>query len=127
MRKSPLSYASSIAVMSLYPNIAYKTSKAGVVVFTTEMALENAKYGIRANCILPGLMDTAMAVDTRARLSNRPRQEIKAERDSKVPLKGGMGSGWDIANAALFLVSDEASFITAVALPVDGGNSARIN
>ena len=67
-----------------------------------------------------------MAVETRARLTTRPRAENKAERDSKVPLKGGMGSGWDIANAALFLVSDEASFITAVALPVDGGNSARI-
>jgi NAD(P)-dependent dehydrogenase (short-subunit alcohol dehydrogenase family) len=118
---------SSIAAINVYPNIAYKTSKAGMIAFTTQLAMENAKYGIRANTILPGLMDTSMAVDTRARLSNRPREEIKAERDSKVPLKGGMGTGWDIANAALFLASDEARFITAVALPVDGGNSARVN
>src|SRR5436305_1396978 len=85
-----------------------------------------APYGIRANCILPGLMDTPMAVDTRARASNRSRAEIAAERDAKVPLRAKMGSGWDVANAALFLASDEANFITGVALPVDGGALVKI-
>ena len=78
-------------------------------------------YGIRANVILPGLMDTPMAVDTRARATGKPRAEIAAARDAKVPLRGKMGTAWDVANAALFLASDEANFITGVALPVDGG------
>jgi NAD(P)-dependent dehydrogenase (short-subunit alcohol dehydrogenase family) len=83
-------------------------------------------YGIRANCIMPGLMDTPMAVDTRARTSNRSRAEVAAERDAKVPLRGRMGTAWDVANAALFLASDEANFITGVALPVDGGALVRV-
>jgi enoyl-[acyl-carrier-protein] reductase (NADH) len=90
-----------------------------------QLALQNAPYGIRANCILPGLMDTPMAVDTRARASNRSRAEVAAERDAKVPLRGRMGTAWDVANAALFLASDEANFITGVALPVDGGALVR--
>jgi len=117
---------SSVSAAAVYPNIAYKTSKAGVVALTQQLALENARYGVRANCILPGLMDTPMAVDTRSRLSGRPRAEIVAERDAKVPLKGKMGSAWDVAHAALFLASDEAGFITGVSLPVDGGSMARV-
>jgi NAD(P)-dependent dehydrogenase (short-subunit alcohol dehydrogenase family) len=80
--------------------------------FRRDALLHNAPYGIRANCILPGLMDTPMAVDTRARASNRSRAEVAAERDARVPLRGKMGTGWDVANAALFLASDEANFIT---------------
>ena len=76
--------------------------------------------------ILPGLMDTPMAVDTRARASAERRATIAAERDNKVPLRGKMGTAWDVANAALFLASDEANFITGVALPVDGGALVRI-
>src|SRR5436305_14982887 len=91
-----------------------------MIALTEQLALQNASYGIRANCILPGLMDTPMAVDTRARASNRSRGEVAAERDAKVPLRGRMGSAWDVANAALFLASDEANFITGVGLPVDG-------
>jgi NAD(P)-dependent dehydrogenase (short-subunit alcohol dehydrogenase family) len=49
-----------------------------------------------------------------------------AERDAKVPLRGRMGTAWDVANAALFLASDEANFITGVALPVDGGALVRV-
>ena len=90
------------------------------------MAIQNAAYGIRANAILPGLMDTPMAVDTRARVSGRSRAEVAAERDARVPLRGKMGTAWDVANAALFLASDEAAFITGVALPVDGGAQAKI-
>jgi NAD(P)-dependent dehydrogenase (short-subunit alcohol dehydrogenase family) len=109
-----------------YPLVAYKATKAAMIAFTQQMALENAGYGIRANCILPGLMDTPMAVDTRARASNRSRAEVAAERDARVPLRGRMGTAWDVANAALFLASDEANFITGVALPVDGGALVRI-
>jgi NAD(P)-dependent dehydrogenase (short-subunit alcohol dehydrogenase family) len=118
---------SSVAAFeNSYPLVTYKVTKAGMVAFTQQLALQNAPYGIRANCILPGLMDTPMAVDTRARASNRSRAEIAAERDAKVPLRGKMGTGWDVANAALFLASDEANFITGVALPVDGGALVKI-
>ena len=118
---------SSVAAReNTYPLVAYKATKAAMIAFTEQLALQNAAYGIRANCILPGLMDTPMAVDTRARASNRSRAEIAAERDAKVPLRGKMGTGWDVANAALFLASDEANFITGVALPVDGGALVRV-
>ena len=118
---------SSVAAReNTYPLVAYKVTKAGMIAFTEQLALHNAPYGIRANCILPGLMDTPMAVDTRARASNRSRAEVAAERDARVPLRGKMGTGWDVANAALFLASDEANFITGVALPVDGGALVKV-
>ena len=118
--------SSVAAYENTYPLVAYKVTKAGMIAFTEQLALHNAPYGIRANCILPGLMDTPMAVDTRARASNRSRAEIAAERDARVPLRGKMGTGWDVANAALFLASDEANFITGVALPVDGGALVKV-
>jgi NAD(P)-dependent dehydrogenase (short-subunit alcohol dehydrogenase family) len=70
-------------------------------------------------------MNTPMAVDTRARTFNKPRAQVEAERDARVPLRGKMGTGWDVAFAALFLASDEANFITGVTLPVDGGALLR--
>jgi NAD(P)-dependent dehydrogenase (short-subunit alcohol dehydrogenase family) len=116
---------SSMAAITTYPYVAYKATKAAMIAFTEQLAYQNAAYGIRANVILPGLMNTPMAVDTRAREFKKSRAEVEAERDAKVPLRKKMGTGWDVANAALFLVSDEASFITGVTLPVDGGSSVR--
>ena len=107
--------------------LAYKVSKAGVNSITHQMAMANARYGIRVNAIMPGLMDTPMAVDTRARVSGKSRAEVAAARDARVPLRHKMGTAWDVANAALFLASDEANFITGVALPVDGGALVNIN
>ena len=117
---------SSVAAWENYPYVAYKATKAGMIAYTQQLAIHNAGYGIRANVILPGLMDTPMAVDTRARSSGRPRADVAAERDARVPLRNRMGTAWDVANAALFLASDEASFITGVALPVDGGALVKI-
>ena len=117
---------SSLAAWENYPYVAYKASKAAMIAFTQQMAIQNAEFGIRANVILPGLMNTPMAVDTRARHTGKPRAEIAAARDAKVPLRGRMGTAWDVANAALFLASDEANFITGAALPVDGGALVRI-
>jgi len=117
---------SSLAAWEDYPYVAYKASKAAMIAFTQQVAIQNAEFGVRANVILPGLMNTPMAVDTRARRTGRPRAEIAAARDAKVPLRGRMGTAWDVANAALFLASDEANFITGAALPVDGGALVRI-
>ena len=117
---------SSLAAYEIYPYVTYKATKAAMIAFTQQVAIQNAAYGVRANCILPGLMDTPMAVDTRARATGKPRAEVAAARDAKVPLRGKMGTAWDVANAALFLASDEANFITGVALPVDGGALVKI-
>ena len=117
---------SSLAAWEIYPYVTYKATKAAMIAYTQQIAIQNAEYGIRANVILPGLMNTPMAVDTRARHSGKPRAEIAAARDAKVPLRGKMGTAWDVANAALFLASDEANFITGVALPVDGGALVKI-
>ena len=115
---------SSIAAWATnYPTVAYKTTKAGMIAYTQQIATQNAEFGIRCNVILPGLIDTPMAVDTRARTWGKSREEVAAARDARVPLRRKMGTAWDVANAALFLASDEASFITGVALPVDGGSS----
>jgi NAD(P)-dependent dehydrogenase (short-subunit alcohol dehydrogenase family) len=111
---------SSAAAVGLFPYVAYKSTKAGVIALTEQLALQNAAFGIRVNGILPGLIDTPMAVETRSRQWNRPREQLLAERSAKVPL-GRQGTGWDVANAALFLASDEAGFITGVSILVDGG------
>src|ERR1700719_1128895 len=116
---------SSMAAITTYPYVAYKATKAAMIAFTEQLAYQNAEHGIRANVILPGLMNTPMAVDTRAHAFKKSRAEVEAERDAKVPLRHKMGTAWDVANAALFLASDEASFVTGVTLPVDGGASAR--
>jgi NAD(P)-dependent dehydrogenase (short-subunit alcohol dehydrogenase family) len=121
-----INVSSITAVETLTPLVAYRTSKAGLVAFTQQFAMHNAAYGVRANVILPGLMETAMAVETRMRLSGRTREDIVAERNAKVPLRKRGGTGWDVANAALFLASDEADFITGVSLPVDGGILMKI-
>jgi NAD(P)-dependent dehydrogenase (short-subunit alcohol dehydrogenase family) len=117
---------SSIAAWEMFPTVAYKATKAAMIAYTQQLAIQNAEFGVRANVILPGLMDTPMAVDTRARISGKSRAEIAALRDAEVPLRRRMGTAWDVANAALFLASDEANFITGVALPVDGGALVKI-
>ncbi len=76
----------------------------------------------RANAILPGLMNTLMAIENRV-AKGVDRDELIAQRDSQVPLGRKMGTGWDVANAVLFLHSDDAAFITGIALPVDGGSA----
>ncbi len=117
---------SSIASLCSVGMLAYKASKAAVNALTHSIALGNAKYNIRANAILPGLMETPMAIEGNVQSRKIDKQTVIEERDAQVPLGRKMGSAWDVANAALFLASDEARFITGVLLPVDGGQSARI-
>ncbi len=117
---------SSLASLAGGFQAAYEVSKAAMNRLTISLAQAKAKRGIRCNAILPGLMDTPMAVDGIAKSQGRPREEVKAERDARVPLGGKMGTARDTAYAALFLASDEAKFITGVLLPVDGGMGTRI-
>jgi NAD(P)-dependent dehydrogenase (short-subunit alcohol dehydrogenase family) len=117
---------SSIASLCTFTGPAYKTSKAGVNSLTQLLAVENGRYGIRVNAILPGLMDTPMAIERRANERNVTRDTVREERDRAVPLRHKMGSGWDVAYAALYLASDEANFVSGAILPVDGAQSARV-
>jgi NAD(P)-dependent dehydrogenase (short-subunit alcohol dehydrogenase family) len=117
---------SSVAAVAAAGSLtAYKVSKAGVNALTQTLAMTNARFGIRANAIMPGLIDTPMAVDAPARAAGVARDELARARVRLVPL-GHQGTAWDVAHAALFLASDEAAFITGVVLPVDGGQSARV-
>jgi NAD(P)-dependent dehydrogenase (short-subunit alcohol dehydrogenase family) len=115
---------SSIAAWASTGMVAYKTSKAAILALTENIAMGNARFGIRANSILPGLMNTPMAIE--GQTAGGDTQALIAKRDARVPLGRKMGTAWDVAQAAVFLASDEASFITGVSLAVDGGQSLRI-
>ena len=100
---------------------AYAASKAAIINLTRTMALDHAKEQIRVNAVCPGSVETDMIRDAWAQFGN----ETEARRlwASKHPL-GRIATPREVANAVLFLASDEASFITGVALPVDGGITA---
>lgn len=117
---------SSVAAVCATPTVAYKASKAALNAYTQALAVGNAKYGIRANAIMPGLMDTPMAIEGISSQTGMDKQRLREFRDSLVPLGGKMGTAWDVAWAAVYLASDEARFVTGIALPVDGGQSARV-
>jgi len=111
---------SSLAAAQAYPLLGYKTMKAAMIAMTENVAAANAQHGVRVNAILPGLMNTPMAIEARV-AQGRSREEVIAARDGRIPLGRKMGTGWDVAHAALFLHSDEAAFITGAVLVVDGG------
>ena len=117
---------SSIAAVASTNLTAYKLSKMALNALGQNLANSNARFGIRVNTIMPGLMDTPMAIEGMAEGLGVDREQVRAGRDSLVPLRAKQGTAWDVAHAALFLHSDEAGFITGVALPVDGGQSARV-
>lgn len=100
-----------------FSNETYTTSKGAVTLLTKSVAVRHAQDNIRCNSIHPGTVDTPMVRE----LFKDP--ERQRERLEEVPL-GRLASARDVANAALFLASDEAAFITGVALPVDGGHTA---
>jgi NAD(P)-dependent dehydrogenase (short-subunit alcohol dehydrogenase family) len=106
-----------------YPYASYYAAKGGVNQFTVGVALQYARHGIRANAILPGLMDTPL-IHQQIAGQYADREAMMAARHEASPT-GRMGDAWDVANAAVFLASDEAAYINAVCLPVDGGLTAR--
>ncbi len=110
---------SSLAALEAYPYLGYKTTKTALIALTQNLAMAHADAGIRVNAVLPGLMDTPMAIEPRV-AQGTPREQVVAARNARVPLGGRMGTAWDVANAALFLHSDEAQFISGIWLPVDG-------
>jgi NAD(P)-dependent dehydrogenase (short-subunit alcohol dehydrogenase family) len=107
-----------------YPYFAYYASKAAVNQATVAIALQYARDGIRANAILPGAIDTPLIYKQIA-AQYKSVEEMREARNRAIPT-GKMGTAWDIAYAAVFLASDEASFITGVCLPVDGGQSCSL-
>ena len=106
-----------------YDYASYYAAKGGVNQLTVGLALQYAKQGIRVNAICPGLMDTPM-IYNQITAAYGSQDEMVAKRRAACP-PGRMGTGWDVANAALYLASDEADYINAVILPVDGGLTAR--
>lgn len=102
-----------------YPYVSYYASKAALNHFTRAIAIEYAAKGIRANAILPGVMDTPH-IQKQISGYYGSAEEMKARRDALSPMKR-QGDGWDIAWASVFLASDEAKYITGIELPVDGG------
>jgi NAD(P)-dependent dehydrogenase (short-subunit alcohol dehydrogenase family) len=116
---------SSLAAIAPTPMISYGVSKAAVNRLTQSVAMHNAALGVRCNAIMPGLMDTPMAIEGIARREGKPADEIRERRSRMVPM-GHMGQAIDTANAALFLASNEARFITGVLLAVDGGASVKL-
>ena len=104
--------------------IAYQASKAGLIQFTRSVALQYAARGIRANCVVPGLMNTPLVTARIAvQYGDGDAERTIAERHAQCPM-GHMGDAWDVAHAALFLASDEARYVTATEIVVDGGLTA---
>lgn len=115
---SIVNVASFVAFMgAATAQIAYTSSKGGVLALTREVAVEHARAGVRANALCPGPIDTPLL----AELMSDPAR--KARRLVHIPM-GRLGRSEELARAALFLASDESSFMTGAALVVDGGITA---
>jgi NAD(P)-dependent dehydrogenase (short-subunit alcohol dehydrogenase family) len=114
---------SSLASIQInqYPYISYYAAKSGLNHFTRAIAAQYARHGIRANAVLPGVMNTPLIHKQIAGQFEDQASMLRA-RHAASPM-GHMGDAWDVAHAALFLASDEAKYITGVCLPVDGGKS----
>jgi NAD(P)-dependent dehydrogenase (short-subunit alcohol dehydrogenase family) len=107
------------------PYVSYAATKAAVIQLTRVVALQYARKGIRANSILPGLMNTPMVhAPELVSAYGGSSEELVRRRDEQCPM-GHMGDAWDVAYAALFLASDEARYITGTELVVDGGLSVK--
>ena len=104
--------------------VSYHTAKAGLIQFTRAVGIQYAKKGIRSNCVIPGLMHTPLVAHRlTAQYGKGDAEALIRQRDAKCPT-GKMGNAWDVAYASLFLASDEARYINATEIVVDGGLTA---
>jgi len=109
--------------------VTYGTTKAAMNQMTRTTAVEFAARNIRVNAILPGLMKTPMVEHSAGLAASYARGDVEAmwrARDAQVPM-GHMGDAWDVANAALYLASDESKYVTGIELVVDGGITLKVN
>lgn len=110
-----------------YPSSSYNASKGAINQLTQNIAIQYAEKGIRANCILPGLINTPMIVEPlKGAYGEGGLEEMIKKRDEQCPMKK-MGDAWDVAYAALFLASDESKYITGSQLVVDGGITCKFS
>jgi NAD(P)-dependent dehydrogenase (short-subunit alcohol dehydrogenase family) len=117
--------ASLTGIRFVYPCLPYSVSKAAVIELTRSVAMQYAQHGIRANAVVPGLMATPRITSRLKSTYGAGYREKLAERDAVVPL-GRMGDAWDVAQAVLYLASDEAKYVTGTELVVDGGLAASV-
>ena len=108
-------------LLGIPDHAAYSAAKGGVISLTKQLAVDYGPEGITVNCICPGEVDAPMGRRPRR---GRSMEQVLQERGTCYPLRR-IGQPEDIANTALFLVSDEASWITGVILPVDGGYACQ--
>jgi NAD(P)-dependent dehydrogenase (short-subunit alcohol dehydrogenase family) len=108
-RFGSITHVSSVAAIASSPLIAF----------------ENAPYNIRCNVLMLGLIDTPMAIEGFHQATGTPRDTLRKQRDAKVPM-GRMGTAWETAKVAVFLASDDASYLTGAVIPVDGGMHTRV-
>lgn len=113
-----LNTSSATALRSVPDRVAYSTSKGAVLALTRSMALDYVRDNIRVNCLCPGTVDTP---SFRQRMAAFPDPaEALRQFIARQPM-GRLGTAEEVAQSALYLVSDEARFVTGVALPIDGG------
>lgn len=108
---------SAVSGMLASESAPYGTTKAAVIALTRDMASGLGRFGIRANCLVPGHLYTPSGVRSRS-----DRRELRR----RLSMTGVEGTGWDVAWAALFLASDQARFITSTVLPIDGGVTQQL-
>jgi len=113
-----LNTSSATALRSVPDRLAYSTSKGAVLSLTRSMALDHVRDNIRVNCLCPGTVDTP---SFRQRMAAFPDPEEALRQFVARQPMGRLGTAGEIAHAALYLVSDEARFVTGVAFPIDGG------
>lgn len=117
-----ISSVAGMRVTSLPPSYGYAASKAAILQMTRAMALEFASYGLRCNCIIPGMLDTTNLRTTYAGLGLSSEEiDVQIKRRNALSPTGRQGTAWDVAEAALFFASDRADFINGADLLVDGG------
>lgn len=107
-----------------FPYLAYSATKAALISMTSNIALQYAADGIRANCVVPGMLNTPLIREPLKEAYGGDADSMISQRDRISPT-GAMGDAWDTAYAALFLASDEARYVNGSTLVVDGGLSAR--